>query len=293
MADVGSAAALGTKQAPNPADYRTTFDSYNKLGEPTHVTDPLGRVTQRGYDADGRVTSVTDQNNQTTSYGYDAAGQLTGVNLPGTSADPAFTYWPDGTLNTSTDRAGRTTTYTYDPLGHVATATDPAGRVTTEVVDAVGNVVSVAQPGGSCAAPITSTSRCVQFAYDAADRMSSVTYSDPATPSITAVSRDRDGRVLSTTRSDSATESWVYDNLGRLTSSNDGGDMSVRVGDPRHAERGVVTLERPRRFLGRAEPVGAGTRHAVLEAMHRHSPIGVGHDRGPRGRGVVERGLMA
>jgi len=112
-------------------------------------------------------------------------------------ADPTTvqaTWWPNGSLKSTIDGANRATTYAYDAQGRLTSSTDPNGRITRFGYDPAGNPVTKADHGGTCPAwPITypptlsPTAGCTVGGYDVAGRLTSVTYSDPATPDVTAI----------------------------------------------------------------------------------------------------------
>lgn len=92
------------------------------------------------------------------------------------------------------DPLGRQSSYASDPAGQRTVATDPSGRTST-------------------------------VSRDGAGQMTAVDYSDPATPDVTLVVYDLNGRRKSTVQArpggPAETATWTYDSLGRLTSSVD------------------------------------------------------------------------
>jgi RHS repeat-associated protein len=173
------------------------FDGFNRL---TKITDANTGVTQFAYDAHDRTTQVTDANTNATPYVLDGFGDV----IQQTSPDSGVTvyhYDGDGNLTQKVDALSVTTNYTYDKLDRIGTVKYPAdstqnlayyydrsgglfgfgvGRLNT-VYDAAGyfvinryergNVLSYRRysSGG------TNLSN-IYFAYDAASRISNMTY---------------------------------------------------------------------------------------------------------------------
>lgn len=216
IAPKGSAAGITCASA-TPAAF-TTYFTYNAFGDLLTSTDPLVHTqVSRTYDANRNVATSRDANaNQTTST-YDAADEPTRVDrADGTNL--RNDYWPDGSLKTQYDGAGKATAYAYDAQGRLSTVTDPLLRVTTYGYDPAGNLVTKKDPGGTCVTPKTG---CTTYTYDAADRRSSVDYSDPATPDVTAIGYDANSQRISMTDG-TGTSSWAWDSLHRMTSSTRG-----------------------------------------------------------------------
>ncbi len=61
---------------------------------------------------------------------------------------------------------------------------------------------------------------CITYSYDAAGRIKSVDYADPATTDITGISYDELGRRIDAEEGP-VTEEWAWDDLSRLTSHVD------------------------------------------------------------------------
>ena len=80
----------------------TTRYGYDRRGELTSITDPLGNVTTDSYDLLSRHTEATDPD----------------------SGRSSFTYNADGTIRTSTDARGRTRFHAYDALGRATAVQD-------------------------------------------------------------------------------------------------------------------------------------------------------------------------
>ncbi|MGI8809508.1 MAG: RHS repeat-associated core domain-containing protein [Acidimicrobiales bacterium] len=204
-----------------PADYTTTFDyeADNLLKE---VTDPLGHVSERHYDKNRNMDWALDADGRKTVHEYDAADQLVKTTRAADTPEAVTErteYNSDGSVEHQFDADEKATTYLYDAQGRTTSVTDPNGRATKFAYDPAGNLVTKTDPGGVCTA--TSNVGCTRSTYDAADRLKTVDYSEPATPDITAIDYDDNGRRRSTTDG-TGESSWAWDSLGRLTSSTNG-----------------------------------------------------------------------
>ncbi|MFB7674480.1 RHS repeat-associated core domain-containing protein [Kitasatospora purpeofusca] len=213
-----SGAAAGTAPGcapPAKGCYRYTYNAWgNRIG----ATDPLGHTTAEVFDANGRRTTATDANGRTTTFGYDALNRQTAVHRPdGTVLTTTFN--PDSTVATTVDGAGATTSYGYDAAGRQSSRTDPAGRTTTTAYDTAGRQKTLTDPAG----------RTTTYAYDAAGHRTSIGYSAPGGPTITAIGYDAAGRQTSITDS-TGTGLRSYDAFGRLASQTDGTGSTVSYG---------------------------------------------------------------
>jgi RHS repeat-associated protein len=138
------------------------YDALNRLQS---TTDPLGRKTSHGYDAAGNATTLTDPSGETTTYSYDAANQMTSIAYSdGKTPSATYTYDADGERIQMTDGSG-TTTYTYDSLGRLTATIDGAGSTVDYNYDLAGNITTLTYPNG----------KAVTQTYDAAGRMTGVT----------------------------------------------------------------------------------------------------------------------
>jgi RHS repeat-associated protein len=187
------------------------------------------RQTSKTYDADRNVKTFTDADNNQASYAYDAADQLLNVTRPDTTT---LTYGYDGDGNVTSQRDGlqNATTYAYANSAlpqNVTAVTDANGRATTYGYDGAGNRTSKQDPGGNCAA--TPKVGCTSLAYDAANQLTSITYSDGTTPNVSNISYDADGQRTAMIDG-TGTSSWSWDSLHRLTSHNNGVGATVGYG---------------------------------------------------------------
>jgi len=207
--------------------YATTTYTYNSFGQRTGLTDPENHTTSWHYDPNQNQDRVTDPNNNVTTNVYDADNELTQVKRADSPQTTLTTdYNPDGTVLDQKDGKGNAIqTYAYDSLGHVTTVTDALNNVTTYVYDAYGDMFSKQDPGGNCSA--TPATGCTTYAYDAANQLTGINYSDGVTPNVSNITYDGDGQRLSMTDG-TGTSSYGWDSLNRMVSYQNGNGAQVQ-----------------------------------------------------------------
>lgn len=194
-----------------------TETRYDEVGNPIVRIDANGQVTTYAYDNRNSLFQVTESplawsdpasppaSVFVTEYAYDAGGNLTRVTrAKGDSLNERvvdFVYDGRGLVRQDTQypawpstSSALLTTYTYDANGNRATLLDPLSRTTTD-------------------------------GYDALDRLTSVNYSDPATPDVT-YGYDANGNRTAMTDGTGAT-SYVYDESDQLVSVTSAGPKTV------------------------------------------------------------------
>lgn len=197
-----------------PGGHATTY-VYDAGGQLTGETDPLGHTTSYSYDADGNRVSVFDANGHTTQQSYDADNELVQVTRPDGSV--LRTEWDAaGNLVAQIDASGHTTTHAYDPLGQPISVTDPDGHTTSYRYDPAGRKIAMTNAEGEA----------TSYGYDAVGELTSVHYSDEATPSVSE-SYDADGNRVELTDG-SGTSTFTYDSLGQMIAATDGSGATVR-----------------------------------------------------------------
>jgi len=154
--------------------YGETGYGYDIFGSLTNVTDTVGNATSITYDSLKRKTAMVDPDMGAWSYVYDAAGNLT----------------------SQTDAKGQTITFQYDALNRLTNKTYPAGSGMTPITytydvgtTGIGQRSSMSDASGTAAWVYDSRGRTVaesrtisgtlyrtDYAYDAADRLRSMTY---------------------------------------------------------------------------------------------------------------------
>jgi RHS repeat-associated protein len=205
----------------------TTSYTYNSFGQRTGLTDPNGHTTAWHYDPNQNLDKVTDADGNVTTNVYDADNELTQVKRADVPQTTLITdYNPDGTVLDQKDGKGNAIlTYAYDSLGHVTTVTDALNNVTTYAYDAYANMLSKQDPGGNCSA--TPATGCKTFAYDTANQLMSIAYSDGVTPNVSNITYDADGQRTGLTDG-TGSSSWSWDSLHRATTYTNGNAAQVQ-----------------------------------------------------------------
>ena len=133
----------------------TTQFTYNVLGQPLLVTNPLGSQSKYEYDTLGRLEkyhapsqSAATFTSQYTSYAYNAAGQVVSTTDP-LGAVATTSYDPRGQVHTQTLPSSSTPyQYRYDPAGRPIQTIDPLA-ITTATTYADGRVSSTVDGKGA------------------------------------------------------------------------------------------------------------------------------------------------
>ncbi|WP_027008558.1 RHS repeat-associated core domain-containing protein [Conexibacter woesei] len=179
-----------------------------------------------GSMAEHSVSQVTDEQGTRSDFDYNATGDLTRVmaDTSPTVAGLALTYNTDGTLATSRDGNGNTTTYSY--TGHnLTTIAPPGGGVL------LGNTTFTYYPNNKVRTVTDGLGTTATLVYDGEDRVTSVTYSNGKSYTITY---DNDGNPTARVERSGATTvnttSYTYDNLNRRTGETFPGSLTNGYG---------------------------------------------------------------
>lgn len=164
--------------------------------------DPLNGLTKFEYDRIGRLTKVIDPRNRPTVYIYDGFGQLWSQSSPDTGVT-TFEHNTGGQLTKMTRQSGAMTTYGYDALGRLS-AVAAGGQTQAFTYDNCTNgksrLCKIADPHGE-----------LTYTYNPQGRVLT------------------QGQKIGTSTV-SFGQTYVYDNLGRLTGVNYPGGVSAGYG---------------------------------------------------------------
>jgi YD repeat-containing protein len=173
------------------------------------MSDPDMGSWSYGYDDNGNLTSQTSAKDQTITFTYDALNRLTGKSYPQGSGMTDVTYTYDSTDGGNYGKGWRTGM--SDTLGTTSYKYDNRGCLIEEK------------------RTIDSVDYTTQFAYDGADRVTSITY-----PTGETVTQEYNGHGLPYSLSGSVVgdlvTSTLYNNLGLPTEINLGNSLKTIFG---------------------------------------------------------------
>lgn len=273
--------ADGEVTSTTDANAETTGYGYDADGDQTQTTDPLGNLTTTSYDADGRKRLMTAGSRTasaaTTSDAYDLAYGIGACSAQVTGA----TY-----CTTTTSPVGAVTVDYLDAqdrqLVQVLNAGTPQAQTTADSYDAAGNLISQLTPSGTAS-----------DGYDADNRLTSVTYSSPASgyqaASNVSYAYNADGERTQMVDG-TGTTSYSYDALGRLSSTTNG--VGQTTGYAYDADNNITTLTYPNgQSISRAYD-GAGEWSSVTDWQGHTTSFSYDHDGNLKTEGLAN-GLQA
>ena len=215
---LGRVTSTGYNAANEPTNVSTTGSApltlaYDPQGNPTQVVDPLGETQNFAYDPTfGRVSSWQDALGNSTAYAHDTSGNL----LTTTYADGSqitYSYDAQGNPTVVVNRRGQMAAYTYDSRGLLTRKQLADGTEVDYSYDAHGNLTSA-----------TNSQGMTTLAYDAADRLTQITY--PSGRSL-QYSYDAGGRRIRMVDQSGFTVQYSYDAAGRLAGLTDGSGNTI------------------------------------------------------------------
>jgi RHS repeat-associated protein len=234
--------------------------SYDSKGNLTAISDGSGTVTAT-YNGSGQVTATTNQLGQTTTFGRDVLGNVTGIT---DALGNAQTYRYDDLdrVSSYTDSLNHNVNYNYGSDGNLASVTDRDGNTTTFTYNADGNVTEEDSPDDA-----------TTFSYDDLGRLAQITDNT----AILTYTYDGGGRVLTESTKPSvganlpsATESYMYDPTGALTSITSPGGTTKYTYDPSTAALAKVTSSAGAfsfSYDSAADPIGLQRQNGVSDTI--------------------------
>ncbi len=225
IASITRTAKPGSPLSPLTASF--TYDPiYNK---PIQATDPLGLVATMSYDprTGNLLNTVADAGggghfNATRQFTYDGHGRVLSATDP-LGVVTAFSYDQFENLtaqvaDTGTGHINSTTLYAHDALGNVIRRTDPNGNTTTLSYDANRRLLSTTAPP-----PFSGSQALVRTinSYDQDGKLLSITRTNSASPSITRFAYAPTGKVQSVTDPNGNVTTNGYDADDRLVTITD------------------------------------------------------------------------
>lgn len=265
-----SSGQLGSVKDP---DGNITGYTYDTMGFPLTVTDPLGHVTSYAYDSDERVSRVTAPGGGLTKYAYDLAGNLVSRTDPDSNTW-SYAYDGDNRLMKTTDPLGNAVSYRYDGDGNQVLFTDARQITTATSYDADNRPAKITYSDGT---PV------VSYGYDADGDVTSVsdgtgtrTLAYNADGEVTSgggfsYGYDNNGDVTSRTYPDGTAISYGYNQDGQVSSMTLRSSQTTYSYDPAGnlvstAEPNGVTETRGYDNAGQLTGISDATSSAVLDS---------------------------
>lgn len=205
---------------------------YNKMNRLTRTTDVFGQIVEYNYDDNGNRTRLGLNSGIVANYRYDALNRPTKII---DAASAAFTFDYDAADRLTQKKAPNNvkTSYQYDDLDRLTRLTDTKGAATLKdrqyQYNAASQITQIAEP---------STTR--SYGYDATDRLTSASYTNPVQPNEN-YAYDAIGNRTSSQLSGSygyqpfnrltntSTASYSYDSNGNLISKTESGETTQYV----------------------------------------------------------------
>jgi RHS repeat-associated protein len=185
----------------------STGYSYDALSRLSTATNANGTVTLT-YDNRGRLSTVTDVYGQTISYSYDASGNRTQLSIGGNSI-ATYQYDSLNRLTQLSDAGSLAFTFAYDATDKLVTRTAPNGVVTSHQYDGLDRLTRLTH------AKAGTTIDDFQYQFSNVNNITQITDLSGAH----SYSYDSLDRLTAATHPSQTNESYGYDDVGNLTSS--------------------------------------------------------------------------
>ena len=186
---------------------------YDPLGNPTSIVDSAGQALTLAYEETfGNLTELFDPAGNWTQWDYNAQGDATSARFSDGSR-AQFVRDGAGNITTWTNRRGRAIRQTFNSHNQLIATTFPDQAGEKLDYDAHRNLVSITNNSGE-----------ITFAYDAADRLTQVTYPQGRFLKFTY---DAAGRRSQLEDHSGFKTLYTYDALGRLARLTDGAGATL------------------------------------------------------------------
>ncbi|MDD4909483.1 MAG: DUF6531 domain-containing protein [Candidatus Omnitrophica bacterium] len=192
----------GNRRSLADAEGNTTTYEYDERNLLWRVTDAENNVTEYSYDTNGNLKQITDAKGNATVYTYDSFDRLISTTYADDSIEE-YTYDANSNLITKKDPKGQVITYAYDSINQLDLKTYPDKSSVDYVYDIGSRLVDVIDKIGT-----------IHYDYDAASRITSVTY--PGNKSV-SYEYDANSNRSKLTYPDNTYLTYIYDELNRLT----------------------------------------------------------------------------
>ncbi len=212
--EIATVSPRGNVTGGKPSEFTTKIER-DARGRTLTVTDPLGHKTKYAYDGDGNLETQTDPNGNKAKYTFDADNEQTKVEEP-SKAITETGYDVAGQVTSQIDGAKHATKYVRNLLEEVTEVVDPKERKTIKEYDLAGNLVKLTD----------AAKRTTTYTFDPAGRLKEVGYSDGKTHA-GEFEYGKDGEVTQM-KDGSGTTKYTYDQLGRLTETENGHKEAVK-----------------------------------------------------------------
>lgn len=220
-------------------DAGTTTTTYDEAGNLKISTDAKGQSATRQYDGLNRIVKIIYSDGSVISFNYDQGANSVGrlSSIEDSSGKTEYSYDQRGHLleeKHTINGASYATSYSYDTAGRLASMTYPSSRQFIYLRDALGRVMQINtikdgttnivasqityRPFGDVASFVNGANQLVSRTRDLDGRIDSYTMGSRSY----TITNDAAGRptAIAELANSANTQSYVYDNLSRLTQYN-------------------------------------------------------------------------
>lgn len=211
------------------AENNTTTYTYNAQGQMLTEAKPSGAVYRYQYDPAGNLTQYLDPLGRITSYTYDAVGNLTTETLPN-GAQTTYRYNALNEQIAVTNALGHTTKTIYDRVARIFTVSDARDAEKRVQMNARGLPVMVEDPNGNAIKKQYEGDRLAgieyptfkqTYEYTAGSRLKGIIDHYDSKQSVTSLTVDPLGQLLTQTDANNNPEHRKYNAFGQLTEITD------------------------------------------------------------------------